>query len=316
MINRRIIRIKVFQTLFAYFSGAFENIDEADKDLRHTFKRIYDLYHYILLLLVELNDYARRKAEIGKKKLNPTEEELNPNTKFLKNKLIEQLRENRQLNEYIQKNKFSWHNHTELLKHLYEKLTKSEDYKKYLAKQGVAYEDDKLILLYLIEIIMFESEMLYSTLEEISIYWIDNVDFVLLAVANTIDRMRIGFDMNKRLLRMMKSHEDMEFAIKLLHTVILNHEEYIKIVEKNVINWDIDRIAIADRIIIYMAISELLNFPEIPIKVTLNEYIELAKTYGIPERSKVFVNGLLDKIVRDLNEQGRINKRGRGLKDK
>jgi N utilization substance protein B len=316
MINRRIIRIKVFQTLFAYFSGSFDNINEADKDLRHTFKRIYDLYHYLLLLLVELNDYASRKAEFAKKKFNPSEEDLNPNTRFLKNKIIAQLRENRQLNEYVQNHKFSWNNHTELLKHLYEKLIESDDYKKYLAKETVNYDDDKLILLYLIEIIMFDSEMLYSTLEEISIYWIDNVDFVLLSVANTIDRMRIGFDMNKKLLRMMKSKEDMDFAIKLLHTVILNYQDYIKIIEKNVINWDIERISTVDKITLYMAISELLNFQEIPIKVTLNEYIELAKQYGIPNRSKVFVNGLLDKIVKDQKAEGKINKSGRGLIDK
>jgi len=163
---------------------------------------------------------------------------------------------------------------------------------------------------------MYNSPTLYSTLDEESIYWIDNVDTVLLAIVITIERYSIGDDMNKRLLRKFKNKDDENFAYKLMHLPILKNDVYSEVIKNNVINWDFDRISQIDRIVLTMAVAELIDFPEIPIKVSLNEYIELSKTYGIPKKSSNFVNGLLDKIVTDLKAKKLIEKKGRGLKEK
>ncbi len=316
MINRRIIRIKVLQTLFSLYSGALKDLDDAEKDLLYTFERIYDLYHNILLLLIELNNFAKLKIEKAKLKHVPTEEDLNPNTKFVNNKLIVQLRENRQLNEYLNRRKYSWANHNDVLKDIFKVFSESEEYVNYMNSDDKSYDADKRILLYLVEVILFNCKSLYSALEEESIFWIDNVDFVLLAVNITIDKFSIGNDMNYRLLRQFKNKDDREFAINLLHRAILRKDEYIEIIKQNVVNWDFDRISFIDKIILQMALTELLKFPEIPIKVSLNEYIELAKIYGIPKKSPNFVNGILDKIVKKLKNSNQIVKTGRGLKER
>jgi N utilization substance protein B len=316
MINRRIIRTKVLQTLFAYFAGSLETIEDAEKDLNYTFARIYDLYHNILLLLIELNNYAKHKIELAQKKLVPTEEDLNPNTKFINNKIIVQLRENRQLNEYLQNRKYSWANHSDVIKDIYQTLINTEDYKNYMNSDDNSYDADKNILLYLIEIVLYNCSSLYTALEDESIYWIDNMDFVLLAVAITIEKFSIGDDMTKKLLKQFKNKDDRNFAFELLYKTILNKNKYSEIIKQNVINWDFDRISFIDKIILLMALAELLEFKEIPIKVSLNEYIELAKIYGIPKKSPNFVNGILDKIVKELKAKNQIIKQGRGLKEK
>lgn len=316
MINRRIIRTKVLQTLFSYNSHSLESLDEADKNIKYTFDRIYDLYFFCLLFIIELNDFSKQKIEKGKNKYLPSEEELSPNTKFLKNKIVVQLRENRHLLTYIKDRKYTWSRHPDVLKEIYETFTKTEEYKEYINSDDNSYAADKNILLFLIETIMYNSPTLYSTLDEESIYWIDNVDTVLLAIVITIERYSIGDDMNKRLLRKFKNKDDENFAYKLMHLPILKNDVYSEVIKNNVINWDFDRISQIDRIVLTMAVAELIDFPEIPIKVSLNEYIELSKTYGIPKKSSNFVNGLLDKIVTDLKAKKLIEKKGRGLKEK
>ncbi len=303
------------QTLFSYNAGALSTLDEADKDIKYTFTRIYDLYHYILLLLVELGDYANSKIEKAKKKYLPTEQDLSPNKKFVNNKILVQLRKNKYLYRYIQKRKYTWKKNNELLKDLYEEFTKTQEYENYMNGDDNSYEADKNILLFLIENVFYNSKNLYSTLEEESIYWIDNVDIVLLAIVITMERFRIHDNENKKLLRKFKNRDDQKYAYKLLHLPIIKKDTYTEIIKDNVINWDFDRIAKLDKIILTMAIAELMDFPEIPVKVSLNEYIELSKAYGIPNKSSNFVNGLLDKIVSDLNRKEMIQKRGRGLKN-
>ncbi len=297
--------------------GTIESLDLADKDLKYTFNRIYDLYHFLLLLLVELNDYAESRISKGKMKHLPTEEDLSASLKFVKNKIIVQLKENRSLLAYLNTHKYTWiKNDNDILKEIYEQFIKSEEYQSYVTSDDNSYAADKNILLFLVQTILYNSEPLYSTLEEESIYWIDNVDHVLLAVTITIERFNIGDNMNKKLLKKFKNHDDEDFAFKLLHLPILKNDVYTEVIKSNVINWDFDRISKIDKIILTMAIVELMEFSGIPIKVSLNEYIELSKIYGIPKKSSNFVNGLLDKIVSDLLTKKLIVKTGRGLKDK
>lgn len=316
MINRRIIRIKVLQSLFSYNLQAIDSIDELDKDLKFTFSRIYDLYFFLLLFLIELNEYAILRMEKAKNKFLPSEEDLSPRTKFIKNKIIVQLKENRHLQTYLNQRKFTWKKDNDILKDIYDVFVETDEYKNYINSDDNSYAADKNILLFLIETVMYNSPCLYSALEEESIYWIDNVDTVLLAIAITLERYSIGDDMGKKLLKKFKNKDDEEYAYKLLHLPVLKNDVYTEIIKNNVVNWDFDRISRIDKIILTMAISELIDFPEIPIKVSLNEYIELSKIYGIPKKSPNFVNGLLDKIVGDLLAKKIIVKKGRGLKDK
>lgn len=315
MLNRRIIRIKIMQLLYAYFSGSVENLDDGQKRMNYTFMRIYDLYHLILLLFVELSDYSQMKMEQAKKKMLPTEEDLNPNLKFVNNKLIAQIRDNKQLKNYLSKKKFSWFNYEEMLKEIYEDFTSSEDFKKYMKSDDLSYNADKMILRYLIEVFLYNSESFYNYMEMQSIFWVDNVDFVLLSVVITIENMKITDDENKPLLRLYKNNDDRDFAKLLLDKVILKHTEYEKIIKLNIVNWDFNRIAVVDKTILLMAIAEFLDFSEIPVKVTLNEYIDIAKQYGIPNKSFSFVNGILDKILKYIKREKLLNKTGRGLYD-
>ncbi|MBN2663809.1 MAG: transcription antitermination protein NusB [Bacteroidales bacterium] len=316
MINRRIIRTKVLQSLFSYNSQAIDTIDELDKDLKFTFSRIYDLYFFLLLFLIELNEYATERMEKAKNKFLPSEEDLSPSTKFIKNKIIVQLKENKHLQTYLNQRNFTWKKDNDILKDIYDIFIETDEYKNYIISDDNSYAADKNILLFLIQTIMYNSPSLYSALEEESIYWIDNVDTVLLAIVITLERYSIGDDMGKKLLKKFKNKDDEDFAYKLLHLPVLKNDVYTEIIKNNVINWDFERISRIDKIILTMAICELIDFPEIPIKVSLNEYIELSKVYGIPKKSPNFVNGLLDKIVGDLNAKKIIAKKGRGLKEK
>lgn len=301
------------QLLYAYFSGSVENLDDGQKRLNYTFMRIYDLYHLMLLLFVELCDYSLIRIEKAKKKMLPSEEDLNPNLKFVNNKVIAQLRNNKQLKNYLSKRNFSWFNYEEILKEIYEEFTSSEEFKKYMQSDDYSYQADKLILRFLVEILLYNSESFYNYMEMQSIFWVDNVDFVLLSVVVTLENMKINDDENMPLLRLYKNKEDRDFAQKLLDKVILKHTEYEKIIKSNIVNWDFNRIALVDRTILMMAIAEFIDFPQIPVKVTLNEYIDIAKQYGIPNKSFGFVNGILDKIVKHLKSEKLLVKTGRGL---
>lgn len=316
MINRRIIRIKVFQTLFSYNSGALGSLQEADKDLLHTFDKTYDLYFYFLLLIIELQEFAERKIQKAKTKLLPSDEDLNPNTKFINNKVIVQLKENREYLEYLNNRKYTWTKDSNFLREIFEEFSQTDEYKKYLESDEQSYAIDKNILVFLLNKVLYNSENFYAKLEEESIYWIDNVDFVVKRVVSTIKKYSIGDDMTKPHAPKFKNEDDFEFSKILLHKSILKSDEYSKIVQENVVNWDFDRISFVDKVILQMAVAELLEFPEIPIKVTMNEYIELAKIYGIEDKSANFVNGILDKIVKNLKRKELIKKIGRGLKDK
>jgi len=303
------------QLLYAYFSGSVKDLDDAQKRLNYTFMRIYDLYHLVLLLFIELSDYSLMKMEQAKKKMLPSKEDLNPNMKFVNNKLIKQLKENIHLKDYLEKRKFTWFSHDEMLKEIYEQFTNSEDYKNYMNSDDNSYEADKMILRYIVEIFLYNSENFYNFTEMKSIFWVDNVDFVLLSVVVTLENMKNTDSPNKPLLRLYKNNDDREFAQKLLSKVILKHTEYEEIIKSNIVRWDFNRIAVVDKTILLMAIAEFVDFPEIPIKVTMNEFIEIAKHYGIPNKSYSFVNGILDKIRIYLKKENMINKSGRGLVD-
>ncbi len=312
MISRRILRIKILQTLYAYFQNADGEINRAEKALFHSIQKSYDLYHYLLLLIIEIADYAYSRIEIALQKKIPSYEDLHPNTKFVENQIIGLLRKNRQLNEYVNHSKLSWVQTPELIKKLHNKIRMAPFFKEYMENTTRTFGEDQKVIIDIYSKEIIASEGLYQALEEQSIYWNDEVEFIIGMIVKTLKKLRENDDENTPLMPLYKNEEDQEFVRHLLRKAIVHQKEYRTIVEEFTENWDVDRIAFMDFLILEMAITEAIEFPFIPTKVTINEYLEIAKSYST-EKSRIFINGLLDKIFKHLKETKKIKKTGRGL---
>jgi N utilization substance protein B len=312
MVSRRILRIKIIQLLYAYYKSSASSINKAEKELFFSIQKTYDLYHYLLLLIIDVADYALTRIEIAREKKIPTWEDLHPNTKFIDNKIIAQLRINRQLNEYLKNKKLSWINYPELVRNLFNNIKESEYYKEYMSSSNRSYEEDKKVLtdIFVRDVAVFEH--LYQNLEEQSIYWNDEVEFVISIIIKTIRKFSESDGDSAKILPLFKNEEDIEFVKRLFRKAILKSEEYRKLIEEFAKNWEIERIAFIDILIMQTAIAEAIEFPSIPTKVTFNEYLEIAKYYST-SKSSVFINGLLDKIITHLKEKNIVKKSGRGL---
>jgi transcription antitermination protein NusB len=315
MISRRLLRIKILHILYAYFSNSDPSINKFEKDLFFSIDKSYDLYHYLLLLLVEVKKEAEEKTDLAKQKRIPTNEDLNPNTKFIDNRIINSIWNNNSFTNYLTKNKINWVDNPELSKRLFRDFQKTELYQTYMNSEGSSFNEDKKLVIAFFEEIIATNDFLYQLLEEKSIFWNDDVEFIISMVIKTIQKMKPTQGQHTSLLPLFKNEDDHLFTKFLFRKSVLNHNEYRELIEKHLKNWDIDRIAFIDIVIMIMAIAEVIEFPSIPIKVTMNEYIELAKFYST-NKSNIFVNGILDKIFAELKEQNKIQKTGRGLIDK
>lgn len=311
MISRRLIRIKIVQVLYAYFASESSSIDKPDKELAQSIKKAYDLYHYIILLVINVADYAAERIEIARNKILPTYEDLHPNTKFIDNKVIAQLRNNDQFYQYIGQQKITWANHPELIKKLYQKVTESAYYHTYMNSGKPGYEAERKLIIDILTTELEGWEFLYQLLEEQSIYWNDDLEFVISMVVKTVERFK-EHDEAPCLMPLYKNEEDREFGKQLLRKTLVKYPQYREMIEKYTKNWELERIAVMDILIMTVALTELLEFPNIPVKVTLNEYIDIARFYST-HKSNEFVNGILDKIVIDLRKEDKIVKTGRGL---
>lgn len=307
MINRVLLRIKIIQILYSFYKGDGNSIPSAEKELFFSIERTYDLYYHLLLLSVEITQYAATRIDNKRNKLRPTEEDLNPNTRFVDNKFVQQLSRNVQFNEYLTKQKLSWVNHPDIVKELYEVLIKTDFFTEYMNSETSSYDADKDIWRKIYKKIILQNEELDSSIEDQSIYWVDDIEIVLSFVIKTIKRFDESKAENQELLPMFKDEEDSDFARKLLRSVLTNGEKYRALIDENTKNWEIDRIAYMDILIMQVALAELMDFPTIPINVTLNEYIEIAKNYST-ERSGTFINGVLDNIVGTLKKENKLIK--------
>jgi len=312
MISRRIIRIKVLQILYAFFTSPETSINNTEKELFFSLQKTYDLYHFLMALVIEVEKFAEDRIDIGLKKHRPTADELAPNLRFVKNRLIQQLKSNTTLEKYLASSKLSWNDESELIRKLYFSLTDFDFYKEYLALEQVTYADDRKLVEDIFKYLILDNEEIESVLEEQSIYWNDDMDFVVSMILKTFKKFKEFSDDALTLLPMFKDDEDRQFAKDLYRKVILNHDENMLLIKQHTVNWDIDRIAFIDTLILELALTEFLHFPSIPTKVTMNEYIELSKYYST-EKSRNFINGILDKALRDLKKNNKINKIGRGL---
>ncbi len=312
MISRRLLRIKTLQALYAHYKSEGKTISQSEKDLFFSIEKTYDLYYLLHLLIIDIRDAAIKKIELAKHKQIPEHDDLYPNIRFIENKLILQFQENYRLHKYINNRKLSWVNYPELVKNLLSMLVGSEEYKTYMEAENNDYEADKNIIIDFLACYVADYDDLHQAIEEQSIFWNDDIEFIASMLIKTIKKYRSNQKYNGPVFELYKKEEDRKFVKDLFRKSILKETDYRNLIDKYTINWEIDRIAFMDILVMQLAISEMIGFPEIPVKVSLNEYLEIAKFY-CTERSSNFINGILDKIVHDLRRDKVIIKRGKGL---
>ena len=311
MISRRMLRIKVLKALYAHMKSDADSLMASEKMLVTSIDKTYDLYFLMLSLIVEMAHYAEQRQEMAKKKQLPTYEDLNPNRKFVDNAVVRLIAQSDSVNDYLAARKLSWAQYPELIKTLFAQLEQSDYYKKYMTSQEHSFREDLALVTEFYTRELEESEVLENAIDEMPILWNDDLGFALIMVTRTLSNMRPSH-VDVKVLPKFKSIEDLDFARELFAKTAVNFATYQEEIEKYTRYWDVERIAFMDNLIMAAAMAELITFPSIPVKVTLVEYIEIAKFYST-QGSSTFINGILDKIVASLNEQGKINKSGRGL---
>ena len=313
MLSRRQLRSKCLQALYAYFQSNNTNIALGEKELLHSIEKVYDLYLYQLSLLIEVVNYADSKLQEAKQKRLPSPEDLSPNTKFVDNRLIGKLKINHQLQKELAKHRINWSNDIEFVRNLYQEIRNSQEYNDFMASSESSFDEDKQFIISVYKNHIAGSISLDQYFEEKSIYWSDDIELIDSMVIKTFKSFIEHSDEYHPILNLYNDEEeDKEYVLQLFRKTIINSAEYEQIIASKTKNWEVERIALMDILIMKMAICELLNFPSIPVKVTLNEYIDISKRFSTP-KSKLFVNGILDKLIADFKEQDKIKKTGRGL---
>ena len=313
MLSRRHLRIKVMQTLYGYFNSGFDSITASEKELMMSINRFYELFLYQVSFLTEICEAARRQADEAKQKFIPTEQELNPSTRFIDNPILLSLSENKVLEELYKKRTISWVGENEIVRRAYTSFRTGPEYAKYIASEKHTFDDDKEIIVTLIKKYIVDFPPLTQFYEERSIFWVDDIDIVNMILIKIIRSCKqVSIDKTFSELEWFVDDEDREFATGLLRKTVTSSEKYEKRISEKTLNWETERIAMMDFLLMKMAMCELLEFPSIPVKVTLNEYIDLSKMYSTP-KSSVFINGILDKLIAELKSNDEIKKAGRGL---
>lgn len=311
MINRRHIRVKVMQSVYAMIASGSDDLIREEKFLKYSIEKLLDLYVLQLQLLVEVKNLAAKKIEISKKKHLATKEDLSPNTKFIENEAILMLVNSTSFVTFKNDNNINnWKLDTEYVKIIWEKLEKSTLYKTYLSSTISSFNEDKIFVQDFFKEIIAPDEKLAEYYEDQNISWLDDIPFVNTWIVRTLSKLK----QTKPFIldRLYKDEDDQKFVLELFRKVILHHTSYEEEISKKTPNWETDRIADIDMILIKMAITEFLKFPSIPVRVTINEYIEISKDYST-NKSSYFINGVLDKLSKEFITNKRLNKVGRGL---
>jgi N utilization substance protein B len=319
MLTRRYLRIKVLQQLYEVSRKQETILNTEEKKLIQRVHDIYNLYIHQLSFLLKIKDFAEQRIEEGKQKYFPTQEELNPNMKFVRNMFLVQLESNISLQKYIETYRINWAEQQDMIRNFYKKLIDSDLYKNYMAVEPQTYTEDKEFMMLLVFNLLADYESLRSHYESVKMDWVNDYDMALIMMEKTIRFFNKKDGPDKSLPSLYsaknlpgKENDDQNFVRQLFRLVYRKSKEYEELIVAHTTNWDLDRIALIDILIIKMALAEFLNFPSIPTKVTINEYIELSKLFSTP-KSNVFVNGMLDTLMKELTDEGRIKKQGRGL---
>jgi N utilization substance protein B len=313
MLNRRYLRIKVMQALYGFFQSDTKDLARSERDLFNGIDKIYDLFIYQLAFLIELRHVATVVMEEAKTKRLPTKEDLDPNLKFINNKFIAQLDENIHVKREINNRRISWNNEFELVKRVYNSIKASPQFEKYMKQDDDSYETHRNFIAEVFKEFVADYELLNHFYEERNLHWGDDIYIVNPMVLKMIESYKEDATPDQALMTLYKDREeDEQFVKDLFRETALRNEEIEKLIGDKTKNWEVERIAMMDVLLMKMAITEILHFSGIPVKVTLNEFIEISKMYSTP-KSKIFINGILDKIVADLKAADRLTKSGRGL---
>ena len=307
MINRILIRIKVLQIVYSYYQNGNGDLKVAENELLFSLQKSYDLYHYLLLLIVELTQMERRIQETRKNKYMPTVEDLNPDMRLVNNRFTAQLADNLLLQKYQKEQGISWADDEAFLKGLLEQIKASELYADYVRNPEDNYETDREFWRAAFKKLICGSEFVEEYLEDKSIYWNDDIEIVETFVLKSIKQFEEAKGAKQPLLPMFKDAQDKAYAVQLFRKTLVKGQEYRELIEQHLRNWESERIASMDFIIMQMAVAELINFPSIPTNVTMNEYIDLAKHYSTP-KSGNFINGVLDSVTNQLKKEGKLLK--------
>ena len=306
MINRELIRIKTVQLTYAYYQNGSKNIDSAEKELLFSLSKAYDLYNFLLALIVSITREAQRHLEVAQSRAQREGTEM-PSQKFVNNRFALQLEGNKMLNDFMETQKKTWNDEPEFLKKMYQLVADSQIYKDYMASPEDSYEADRELWRKLYRTLIQHNDDLDALLEEQSLYWNDDKEVVDTFVLKTIKRFEEKNQSHQELLPEYDNEEDKDYARKLFRATIMNGDEYQHFMSEASRNWDFSRLAYMDIIIMQIAIAEMMTFPSIPINVTINEYVEIAKLYSTP-RSTSYINGMLDAIARHLTKTGKLLK--------
>jgi len=313
MLNRRHLRIKVLQTVYAFSQSNNTNLVAGERELMHGINKMYDLYVYYLTMFDSFTHFAEIKAEEAKRKNFTTDEDLNPNLKFVNNRFIALLKNNISIKSASLSTKVNWSGDVEqnVLLKLYNYLITTDTYINYMDSEEDSFDEDRIFLIKLFKKEICNYELLLDYFLEKSVYWQDDIDLICSMVIKTLKSYKSPEDDISPILPLYKDDEE-EFVKKLFRKSIQELKANEEIIDKYTKNWEAERIALMDRLLMSLAITEAKAFPYIPTNVTLNEYIEISKFYSTP-KSNTFINGILDKVFTDLKKEGEIKKIGRGL---
>ena len=316
MLNRRHLRIKALQILYAFYQTEDADYQKFEKDMFASMSKMYDLYIYFLLVFEELHDFAQAKIEERQQLKRATNQDLNPNKKFVNNRIVQALIVNSDLKKMSEERKINWRSDLkkDMLSKMFQAVVDSEIYDAYMADEDDSFERDRQFLMEVFKTEIANFGLLHDFLENETVYWQDDIDLVCSMVLKTFRNIEAQEgDLSVNLMPLFKDEEDeVRYVQCLMRNVVEKDGDNNELISSLTKNWDLDRIAKMDIIILKMAITELIVFPSIPVKVSLNEYIEIAKFYSSPQ-SKVFINGVLDKSIVVLKKEGKIKKSGRGL---
>ena len=310
MLSRRLIRIKAFKTLFAYVGSGSDNAAAAQKTLIESCDKVKDLYYFLLNISTSLVDVAAEKIAAGMRKFRPTEEEAHPNLKFVHNRFAQLLSDDPEFGRYCQKHGLTWGEWDPFVRRVYNSIVTKDYYINYMASGEDSFEEDCRLFSCIFEDEFEDNEELLSILEDMSLLWIDDVAFALNTIIAGIAETRH----KKRIVHpnTFLKEDDKAFALRLLAESIARYDEYVELISARLDNWKSERLVSTDVALIVLGITEAVVFPTIPVKVTINEYVEIAKYYSTPN-SRIFVNGMLDRIIQEKVREGEIVKQGRGL---
>lgn len=310
MLSRRLLRVKVAKCLYAHLKSGSDNLRASEKNLVESIDKAYDLYFQMMSLVVEVARYAEGRIELAKQKKLPTYEDLNPNRRFVDNAVIHLIANSDSINDYIAERKLSWAMQQDAIRDVFNRLVETEFYKEYMSAHVVTFTDDRKFIEEFFQWLE-EDEAMLDIVNDMSLLWTDDYGFALFMAMRTVQNLKRSHT-EVKVLPKFKSDEDLEFAKRLFVKSLVDYEENQEIVDKYSKNWDVERVVFMDSLIINIAIVELTQFDSIPVKVTLDEWIDISKYYSSPTSSN-FVNGVLDKIVADFMAEGKIQKSGRGL---